>query len=389
MKPFSILLTIILGLISLSLVVWIAGPKKPVVVEKPPVPTVEDLPMPKSGPYGKAEVAESEFNFGVKNVNDEDQHTFAIKNAGEGILEFKMGKPTCQCTVGEITNQNGEVITEGPIAPGESINILVKWKMKVQMEKFRQSVPVFTTDPERRKIEFAIVGEVDNPFHILPPGSWDLGEISATEPSIAKGHFVSKLVDSFTISEVPRENSRAKVTLTPVDISEMEAHQVKSGYTIKVEVGPDVPVGIYRESIKFKTESSHGETIAEITVTGRRSGPIDIRGVVGAGFNVNSNRLVFSDFPASQGKKAQLTLFVKNFDDDLVLKSVEPANSPIKVTLQPGKLLGKSKSYLVEVEIPPGPVSKHRANDADGVTLNFNHPDVPEFKLLIDYNATR
>ena len=77
MKPFSIVLSLILGLAALSLLVWVgrfgaplpvAQKVDPAVETKKHVPTVEDLPMPDSGPFGKAELSELEFNFGVKNV---------------------------------------------------------------------------------------------------------------------------------------------------------------------------------------------------------------------------------------------------------------------------------------------------------------------------------
>ena len=404
MKPFSIVQTLILGLAALSLVVWVGrfGASLPVAPKVDPaaeakkhVPTVDDLPMPASGPYGKAELSELEFNFGVKNVGDEDKHVFTLKNVGEGVLEFKMGKPTCQCTVGEITSQdgepltkNGEAVKEGPIAPGESINILVKWVMKSQNEKFRQVVPLFTTDPDQRKVDLAIMGAVDQPLHLMPEGLWDFGDISATEPSHAHGYLGSKVLESFTITEVPRENAKVKVSWEPADPLLLESYRAKSGYVIKVEGSPDVPIGKFREPIKLKCNSGETEMNIEFTVGGRRSGPIEVRGVVGATFNVESNRLFFGEFPASVGKKAKVTFIVKDLDEELVLQSIEPADGRVKVTFPAtGKSIGKSKSYQVEVEIPPGSPAKHRNEDAEVLNLKFNHPGAPDFKLVVDYHA--
>ena len=404
MKPFSIVLSLILGLAALSLLVWVGrfGAPLPVVKKVDPavetkkhVPTVEDLPMPASGPFGKAELSELEFNFGIKNVGDEDKHVFTVKNIGEGVLEFKMGKPTCQCTVGEITTQNGEPITkdgetvkEGSIAPGESINILVKWVMKTQNEKFRQVVPVVTTDPDQRKIDLAIQGAVDQPLHLMPDSFWDFGDMSATEPSHAQGYVASKVLDNFTITEVPREDSKVKVSWEPADALTTAAYHAKCGYLIKVECSPDVPIGRYREIIKLKCVAGDTEMNIEFTVGGRRSGPIEVRGVVGATFNVESNRLFFGEFPASAGKKAKVNFIVKDLDQELALESIEPANDRIKLTVPAtGKPIGKSKSYQVEVEILPGPPAKHRNEGAETLNLKFNHPGAPDFKLAVDYHA--
>jgi Protein of unknown function (DUF1573) len=403
-KPFSIVLSLILGLAALSLVVWVGrfGAKLPIAAKvdavaeaQKHIPSVDDLPMPESGPFGKAELSELEFNFGVRNVGDEDKHVFTLKNIGDGVLKFKMGKPTCQCTVGEITSQNGEVVTkdgeavkEGPIAPGESINILVKWVMKTQNDKFRQIVPVFTTDPDQRKIELAIMGAVDQPLHLLPDGFWDFGDMSATEPSQAQGYVSSKVLDSFTITEVPRENSKVKVSWELVDPLQLAKYDAKCGYLIKVEGSPDVPIGKFREAIKLKCQSGDNEMNLEFTVGGRRSGPIEVRGVIGATFNVDTNRLFFGEFPASTGKKAKVNFIVKDLDGELTLNSIEPADARIKLTMpETGKQFGKSKSYQVEVEIPPGPPAKHRNEDAEVLNLKFNHPGAPEFKLAVDYHA--
>lgn len=393
MKPLSIVLSLILGVSALSLVVWLGRyggetPKITPTEKKAPVPSADDLPMPKSGPFGKAEVSEMEFNFGVKNVGDEDKHVFTVKNIGEGPLEFKLGKPTCQCTVGEITRPNGEVASEGPIAPGESINILVKWVMKAQMEKFRQVVPVFTTDADQRKIDLVVTGSVDQPLHLSPDGTWELGSISSTEPSKAEGVLFSRVIDTFTVAEVPRENGRVKVSWEPAKIDEIQPQGATSAFHVRVELGPDIPIGPFREAIRLKSETSSGDIFTDFVVAGRRSGPIEMRGVVGANINIETNRLFFGEFPASAGKKAKVTFVVKDFDENLVLKSVEPADSRVKITFpESGKAIGKSKIYQVEVEIPPGPSARHREHAAEILELKFNHPTAPDLKLAIDYNA--
>ena len=392
MKPFSIVLSLILGLSALSLVVWLGrygGQTSPKVADKKAAaPTVDDLPMPEKGPFGKAEVSETEYDFGVKHVGEEDKHVFTIKNVGEGPLEFKLGKPTCQCTVGEITRPSGEVTTEGPIAPGDSINILVKWVMKARTDKFRQTVPVFTTDPEHRKIELAVSGAVDIPIHITPDGPWEMGLLSSTEPSKAEGYFTSRVIEQFTIKQAPSENGRVKVSWEPIEPADLVKHGVKAGYRLKVELGPDIPIGPYREMVQLVAVTPDEEIPVELSVGARRAGPIEVRGVVGANFNIESNRIFFGEFPAASGKKAKVTFIVRDFDEDLVLKSVEPADTRVKIVFPPtGKNIGKSKSYQVEIEIPPGPPARHREVAGEVLQLKFNHPTAPDLKLVVDYNA--
>jgi hypothetical protein len=393
-KPISIVLSLLLGFSALSLVVWVGrygGKTNPAKVQdgKPPAPKVEDLPMPASGPFGKAEMAETEFNFGARVVGEKDKHVFTIKNVGKGPLEFKMGEPTCQCTIGEITRENGEVATEGPIAPGESINILVNWVMKDKRERFRQVVPVFTTDPDHRKIEFVITGVVDQLFQINPEGPWELGNISTTGPAKADGYIMSKVLDEFTVNEVPRENSFCKVSFEPVPSEDSQRHGYQSSCVIKVLLDPNIPPGPFREEIPLKVVSAKGEHEIGFVVTARRAGPIEIRGIAGGiNCNIETNRLLFGEFPAATGKKGKVSFIVKDFDDELVLKSVSPPDARVKFTFpETGKKFGKSKTYQVEVEVLPGPPVRKQLENADIVTLNFNHPTAPDFKVAIDYSA--
>jgi|GEM_PF-2431173 hypothetical protein len=413
MKPLSIFVTIILGIASLGVIVWIGQYRAYGLVKAPKavdhVLAIEDLPLPSSGPFGKADIEETVFEFGTKLVGSTDKHTFTIKNSGEGKLEIKLGKPTCQCTVGEITKVDGEVIKQGPfppgeevaLAPNESVNIAVQWVMKSETEKFRQQVPVFTTDPERRKLDLEITGSVDGAVHLSPLGLWDLGELSRTEPTKAMGVAYSTVLSDFTISEVTRENSPVKVSWEPADDEFKESKNAKSAYKISVEIDPKVPIGQLRELISLKIQMPEDElavTDAEksepqvheqflnFSVYGHRSGPIEIRPVAGVGFSTTSNRLVLGEFPAAQGKKAKLTLFPKEMTEDLVLQSFEPADR-FKITLGEGKVLGKTKSYLLELEVLPGPVGKHQNDQAQVVNLKLNHPEAPDLKLLIDYNA--
>lgn len=438
MKPFSILVTIILGVASLGVVVWVGQYRASGLLDsksnKPtpeaPAPTVEDLPLPKSGPYGKAEIEESSFNFGTNYVGAEDKHTFTIKNSGEGLLEIKLGKPTCQCTVGEVTKVDGEVIKQGPFPPGErvlveskeSVNILVKWIMKHEVESFRQSVPVITTDPDRRTIDLEVTGKVDQPIHLTPGGFWDIGEMSRTEPTKIQGYVFTAVYPEFVLTEVPREKTSAKITFEPASTEFLESKSAKSGYVITAEISPNIPIGLFREVIQLKAyppkaavETAEAPKIdvekpdadkpdaagadaakeedtkhlqLEFTLAGHRPGPIDVRSPVNGGFNPTSNRLIFGVFPAAEGKKMKVSLYVKGMTEELVLTSVEPADARFKIKLtNTGKTLGLTKIYDLEVEIPPGPTGRHNEKDAEIIDLKLNHPEAPDFKLLIDYNA--
>ena len=437
MKPFAIIVAILLAIAAVAGVYWVGQSgasqylQKSNPNSKPPEVTRDDLVPPKHGPFGKVEVPEVEFNFGLRKTGSKDEHTFLVKNVGEGVLDLKMGKPTCQCTVGEITTNDGNTLS-GPfkigeqirLKPNESANILVKWVMKTDTPKFRQSVPIVTTDPDQREVNLVVTGVVNHPIQVLPGYQWELGEMSATEPSKAEGLIYSGLFDEFTLTEEPRSNAFAKVTLKPTTFEEVakpESEQkdlpdvpkvsladaqveFKSGYRVFVEVDPKVPVGLYREIIQFKVvgkqkkedgsyleDAEPSDEVVSITLAGRRPGPIEMRGTDDptVKLNIVSNRVVMGTFPADKGKKVTVTLFSKGMDQDLEMASYETKSSIQVKFLGVGKVLGKTKSYLVEFEIPPGPPKREVENSAAEINLKFNHPASPDFKVLVDYNAVQ
>jgi hypothetical protein len=399
-KPLAFVLTLVIAIASLGVIVWLGkygGHIQAVSVktDESTDPVANELPMPKDGPLGEVEIENTQFSFGTRHIGDKGTHEFVIKNSGKGPLAFRLGKPTCQCTVGEIKQANGETISgdekvkEGEVKPGETVTIVVNWEMKTANEMFRQVVPVYTTDPNKRVLELVIVGEVDVLYHLVPGGVWTLGDMSGTEPLKASGHIGSKVLEAFEVEATPASNSKVTLSLTPVtDEEELRQGQIKSGFNIRAEIDPSIPMGAFRETIPLKITSGRGDATINLILVGRRTGPIEIRGANGASFNLSSNRLVLGEFPASQGKKATVNFWVKELSEDLKLLSLGPSDTRVKVTVPPtGKKVGNAVNYQIEFEVPSGAPADHHDREAELLTLTFNHPTVPEFKIIVDYTA--
>jgi len=71
------------------------------------------------GTFPKIEFEESEFDFGTIEQGTAVEHIFKFKNTGEAPLVIVDAKSSCGCTVPEKP--------EGPIAPGETGELLVKF----------------------------------------------------------------------------------------------------------------------------------------------------------------------------------------------------------------------------------------------------------------------
>src|SRR3990170_2534374 len=118
------------------------------------------LALPTDASSPRVQVDVPDFNFGTMQQGRRRSHTFVFKNVGAAPLTLRVGKPTCKCTVGSVT--------EGPIPAGGSGTVTLEWTALTGSGPFRQSAPVYTNDPLNSTIELVIHGEVTEAEGIEP-----------------------------------------------------------------------------------------------------------------------------------------------------------------------------------------------------------------------------
>ena len=381
MKPAQLVLIITFVIVALTVTIWLGRDDGhlPSVAEKPAEPkTAEDeLPLPATGPYGKAVAAELIHNFGSVEKGDEGSHVFVIKNEGDGPLRVKTGKTSCgQCTFA----QTGE----DEIPPGKFGEVKINWTIKTPSGKFRQTAEVFTTDPDRRKLVFAIEGLIDAPLHLVPDGTWNLGDMSETEPTVAEGLLYTTRFADIPIERAESSNPLISVTWEPAAAEILAEKEAKSGYKITVTIAPGSTIGPVREHVKLHTNVGTG-TVIEFDLVGKRPGSVELKG---RGWNAESSVALLSEFPSAAGTKSKLVMYVRNCPGELQVQQADSDGSRVKVRVSPtGRIFGKSKVYDVELEVAPGPPERRHGKDSAPIVLKLNHPTVTEFKLFVDYHA--
>jgi uncharacterized protein DUF1573 len=384
MKPPAQLLTILFAVAALGLTVWLGRYQGAIPVSSstgiPKPVVISELPIPEQGPYGKAVIAETSHDFGASILGANGSHVFVIKNEGEGPLRVKTGKTSCsQCTVGKVSR-------EDDIPPGESVEVEVKWEIKAPNERFRQWAEVFTTDPDQKRIELVVEGLVDKSLRLTPEGVWSVGDLSATEPTVVRGLLFSRLIDQIVLDRFECSSPHVSVTWEPASLEsdEVKETKAKAALTITATVAAGAPLGLFRESVKL-ISSDPAQSAIEFHLTGQRVGPIEFKG---RGWNPENNAVVLGEFPADKGAKLKLNLYVRNLEGELEVQGIEQKYNSAKIQIpSTGRLLGKSKMYEVEIEIPPGPSALRRGPDAEKVRLKLNHPEATEFVFYISYHA--
>lgn len=386
MKPAHLLITIMLAIAALSVTAWLGKSRDPAVAKtttEPPKADKDDpaapLPIPEKGPFGKAVAAETTFDFGTIERGDTGSHTFIIKNEGQGPLQVKAGRTSCpQCTIGSVSPANED------IPPGGTAEVMIKWEIKAPASKFRQTASIFTTDPESSKLEFAITGIIDTPLHLAPSDTWAVGDLSETEATVVEGLLFSQIFDDLVIDHAECSNPLVTVTWEKANALDLAEKSGKSGQRVKVSIAPGSAVGAFRETVKLHTTARNG-LVSEFNLTGKRSGPLEFKG---RNFLPGRNLIRLGEFPAAQGTKANLKLYVRHFDGDLVMTPPDDANPRVKVSIVGSpKTFGQAKVYDVDVEILPGPSEVHLEENSIPVVLKLNHPTANEVKLDVEYYA--
>lgn len=384
MKPPAQLLTILFAVVALGFTVWLGRyhgkiPAMPTTgtVTKP---ASEELPIPDKGPYGQAVIADTSHDFGVLVLGAKGEHTFVIKNGGEGPLRVKTtGKTSCsQCTVAKPVDEE--------IPPGGSVDIQINWEVKSLNDRFRQWAEVQTTDPDLKRIELTIEGIIDQTLRLAPEGTWSLGDLSPTEPTVVRGLLYTKMLDEIVLDKFECSNPNVAVTWEPlsVDLDEIKEKKAKAAMAVIVTVAAGSPIGPFRETVKLISPYQE-QTVVEFHLVGQRSGPIEIRGGV---WSSGNNAAVLGEFPADKGTKVKLNLYVRNLEGELEVQAIEQKYNSVKIQIpKTGKVLGKSKMYEVEIEVPPGPSHLRRGPDAEKIRLKLNHPEASEFIFYVSYHA--
>ncbi len=382
MKPVHLVLTLAFAIAALSCTVWLGQYQGKIDIAPPAKATssaaTNALVMPTEGPYGKAVATETEFDFGVVEKGATGSHVFLIKNEGQGPLRVMQGGTSCgQCTFGAVSPENED------IPPGGTAEVQINWKIS-QNSKFRQTADVHTTDPDNKKLQFAIMGLIDTPLHLVPEGTWNVGDLSTSDPTTNEGLLFSTVLDEIPIDRVECSSPLVNVTWEPAAASVLEEKKGTVGLKIKVVIAPSTTIGPVRETVKLHT-SVRGGTVIEFFLSGKRPGPIEIKG---PGFNTENNVAKLGEFSASIGAKARLKMYVRNLEGELEAVQIAPENQRAKVRVAAtGQTFGKSTIYDVEVEVPPGPPIIHRDKNAERVVLKLNHPVITELKMYVDYHA--
>jgi hypothetical protein len=339
-----------------------------------------------SGP--RAVVEHKGHDFGAIDVDVTAGHDFVFTNAGDCPLVLSPGRTTCGCC----TCVCAVRLPEGPIAPGASAGVTLRWKSKLYVGPFRQTATILTNDPHRPEVTLRVTGRFKGPVGVVPSlvrlSGIPPGESAATEVRV-----INYLPEPLEIvGWEPADRSTAE----QIDVAweRLTGEQLRDdpeargGYRVEITVKPGLPVGSFRQRILLETRSATVPTV-EIPIEGTVAGDVFL---AGRGWNAQTGTLSMGTIDRRRGAEWTLLVVVRGQHAEHVkLEPVEVVPDVLEVSLGPtihtsGKALSRTR---LTIRIPPGSEPAVHLGSGEGepgrIVLRTNHPQLPELRMRVRF----
>jgi hypothetical protein len=311
-------------------------------------------------------------------------HTFTVTNTGSGELIIKNVKADCSCTT--IANDKNK------LAPGESLPITVKFRLKGEFDKVLESKTlVFTNDKKKPKIELIMRVERRREFALYPskasmgvvplgegkvlfmrikPAGWDkrlcidkavsssafvqvtevveaIGRIDANDPGDLNEH--SGLNESNQLDEAnePNQVSEPNEANEPNEVVE---------YLLQIHLLPEAPSGILETLVTIPCQGARLREL-KIPVRAEVAGPIE----------TSLSKIQFGLIRQNSREKTK----------EIWLRAEKPFHISNVATDQPWLVVSQQKisdkEYAVAVKIIPQKMAKGKLKGTVTIETNMHN----------------
>jgi len=262
-----------------------------------PTPTNRPAVEPAVQPVGPQPVAELELqsvDFGTIYDNQVQETIFRIHNKGEGPLIIKSLSATCGCTVPVLKGTDGTTPAGAPsikrqYAPGEVVEIVVKYDPKGKNGQQHQRVTVETNDPAHPRIVFELKATVLRMINVEPSlvqfGAISKGETKTVMVEVS-GRYESFDIVNATLtsgSEPPielvggkGETSQLSVDVWPIE-NATEDDKLIRRTTVLLTIKDKATVGTLSANLALAIKGYDGSTtIQNLRIYGEIVGDIQL-----------------------------------------------------------------------------------------------------------------
>ena len=331
-----------------------------------------------------AVVDEPNYQFGTMLRGATQSHQFMVRNEGTAPLTLVVGKTSCKCTLGDVSNH--------PIPPGGSAPVRLSWTAKVLAGPFRQTATIITNDPNNNPLQLNVEGSVTE-ISGVSPGSFSLGEVDTDSGAEAVAYVMSfdstELVVTAKMADTTEQPERYTVLVEPVEPSAAPDKNALATTKITVQSAARLPIGSIHEWISLQTNLvGHEEFL--MPITGRVRGAISVRS---RAWSEASSLLNLGIIPGDEGGESIVLLSCRGPHAEEIQFTVEQVDPP-ELVVEVGerrKIRDGLTHTRLRVAIPPGtrPMVRTKrtagtkeTGEGDGqIRLKTNHPQSPEMNL--------
>ncbi len=393
MKMGTLLLALAVAGACVGGIVWIAGGVDQVKINsRKPSPSDEGLEISKTGPWPKAVVPETEYEFKAMAIGTEESHKFIIKNEGKAPLRLKKGETTCKCTLSDLAKDS--------IPIGGEAEVELTWTPKAAGPEFLQEASIHTNDPDNKLIKLTVKGPVHELLMIRPEGGWNVQSLGRKDTQTLTGGIASSILDKFEIQSIEASSEHVKPSYRPMTEAELKEARAKFGYHLSVVFdSKEMNLGQFAEKIVVHTDLEKAKEIS-FDITGTFLGSIQLlpfvpQGVQNPGLQWYPDLMAINlgTFPAAKGATGWFTMLVGDMPEgeDFQVQKIDSDIKSLTATVTPQESRSKSshKAFLVTFQVKPGAApASHLQKQSGKVILKTNHPHAPEIKFYVEYVST-
>ncbi|HXN85263.1 MAG TPA: DUF1573 domain-containing protein [Candidatus Binataceae bacterium] len=287
--------------------------------DSPIVPGSNSAPP---GPQPKVQIDNPLYDFGSATEATMVNHTFKIKNTGNGRLVITHVKTSCGCTAA--------TPAKNTLGPGEETEIAVGFDTRFQKGHQVRTITAFTNDPNTPQAIMTMQGVVKQQVSATP-ADVAFGKVKQGS-EVTKEVLITDLTgrkDPFTVTEVTNSNPAISVT-------KENRTDGKPGVLLKISLTKAMPTGTFDDTVKLTT--------SRIPVQ------VDVFGTVTGDLSVDPAQVSFGIVPRGQEAVRMIKLTNESAKPVKVL-GITSSAVPVSASAEP---VDGGKEYKITVNLHRG-----------------------------------
>jgi hypothetical protein len=322
----------------------------------------------------RAEVPETDFNFGMMDPLATGRHSFVIHNRGKSTLKLHEGPTTCTCTFSGLANKE--------VAPGESTQATLEWNSRT-FPQFAQSAAIYTNDPALRTIELRVRGEVRMLIGCDVP-EIELEGIEPDHPAVIERIVYSQIWDSVAIQNVESRIAGLKWEATDVEASALSPLEAKAAQRLRLTIPGDLPSGRLTDSLRVHVKRNGSDNDIHSVDLPLQARVLKRLAIYGAGID-QQGVIDLGNIPEGKEKRVQLLAKVRDPQHELGATKIEtyPQCLRAEFVAHDGE---QSGLYDLRVMVPDdAPVGQFQSNPIGRIRIQTGHPRIGTVELRVAF----